>query len=52
MGIFSRFENKMEDAIDGLGDKFFDSPISPVQIAKRAEKQMKRNKMLGAGFGI
>lgn len=49
MGIFSKFENKMEDAIDDLGDKFFDSPISPVQIAKKAEKQMRRNKMLGAG---
>lgn len=49
MGFFSKFENKMEDAIDDLGDKFFDSPISPVQIAKKAEKQMRRNKMLGAG---
>ena len=49
MGFFSKFENKMEDAIDDLGDKFFDSPISPVQIAKRAEKEMRRNKMLGAG---
>ncbi len=25
------------------------SPISPVQIAKKAEKQMRRNKMVGAG---
>lgn len=49
MGFFSKFENTMEDAIDDLGDKFFDSPISPVQIAKKAEKQMRRNKMLGAG---
>ncbi len=49
MGFFSKFENKMEDAIDDLGDKFFDSPISPVQIAKKAEKEMRRNKMLGAG---
>lgn len=49
MGFFSKFENKMEDAIDDFGDKFFDSPISPVQIAKKAEKEMRRNKMLGAG---
>lgn len=49
MGFFSRFENKMEDAVDDLGDKLFDSPISPVQIAKKAEKQMRRNKMVGAG---
>lgn len=32
-----------------MGDKFFDSPISPVQIAKKAEKQMRREKMVGAG---
>ena len=49
MSIFSKFENKMEDAIDDIGDKFFDSPISPVQISKKCEKQMRRNKMLGAG---
>ena len=27
----------------------FDAPISPVQIAKKAEKQMRREKMVGAG---
>ncbi|MDO5329332.1 MAG: DUF3662 and FHA domain-containing protein [Coriobacteriia bacterium] len=49
MGFFSRFENKVEDTFDSIGDKMFDSPISPVQIAKKAEKQMRRNKMVGAG---
>ena len=49
MGLFSRFENKMEDAFDSLGDKMHDAPISPVQIAKKCEKQMRRNKMVGAG---
>lgn len=49
MGFFSKFENKMEDTFDNLGDKFFDAPISPVQIAKKAEKQMRRGKMVGAG---
>ena len=49
MSIFSRFENKMEDTFDTLGDKLFDSPISPVQIAKKAEKIMRREKMVGAG---
>lgn len=49
MGFFAKFENKMEDAVDDFGDRFFDAPISPVQIAKKAEKQMRRNKMLGAG---
>jgi len=34
---------------DEMGDKFFDAPISPVQIAKKAEKQMRREKMVGAG---
>ncbi len=49
MGLFSRFESHMEDGFDKMGDKFFDAPISPVQIAKKAEKQMRREKMVGAG---
>ena len=49
MGFFSRFERKMEDGVEGAADKMFDAPISPVQISKRAEKAMKREKMVGAG---
>ena len=49
MGFFSRVENKMEDAIEGAAGKMASAPISPVQIAKQCEKQMKRNKMVGAG---
>ena len=49
MGIFSKFEGKMEDTFEGAADKMFDAPISPVQIAKKAEKQMRREKMVGAG---
>ncbi|MDO4853958.1 MAG: DUF3662 and FHA domain-containing protein [Coriobacteriia bacterium] len=49
MGLFSRFENKVEDGFDGMNEKLFDAPISPVQIAKKAEKQMRREKMVGAG---
>lgn len=49
MGFFSKFERHMEDGFEGMGDKFFDAPISPVQIAKKAEKQMRREKMVGAG---
>lgn len=49
MGIFSRFENKMEDAVEGTADKMVGAPLSPVQIAKKAEKQMRREKMVGAG---
>ena len=49
MGIFSRFEGRMEDTFEGAADKLFDSPISPVQIAKKAEREMRREKMVGAG---
>lgn len=49
MGIFSKFEGKMEDTFEGTADKMFDAPISPVQIAKKAEKQMRHEKMVGAG---
>lgn len=49
MGFFSRFESRIEDTFDNAADKLFDSPISPVQIAKRAEKEMRREKMVGAG---
>lgn len=49
MGFFSRFERRVEDGFDGMNDKLFDAPISPVQIAKKAEKQMRREKMVGAG---
>ncbi len=49
MGFFSKFERRVEDGFEGMGDKLFDAPISPVQIAKKAEKQMRREKMVGAG---
>lgn len=49
MGFFSKFERRVEDGFEGMGDKFFDAPISPVQIAKKAEKQMRREKTVGAG---
>lgn len=49
MGIFSRFEGHVEDGLEGAANKMFDAPISPVQIAKKAEKAMRREKMVGAG---
>ena len=49
MGFLSKFEGKMEDTFEGAADKMANSPLSPVQIAKKAEKQMRRNKMVGAG---
>lgn len=49
MGFFSRFEKRVEDGFEGAADKMFDAPISPVQISKKAEKAMRREKMVGAG---
>ena len=49
MGFLSRFEGKMEDTVEGAAEKMGASPLSPVQIAKKAEKQMRREKMVGAG---
>ena len=49
MGFFSKFEGKMEDTFEGAADRIANAPISPVQIAKKAEKKMRREKMVGAG---
>lgn len=49
MGIFSKFEGKMEDTFEGAAGKMSNAPISPVQIAKKAEKRMRRETMVGAG---
>lgn len=49
MGIFSKFERSVENGLEGAADKMFDAPISPVQISKKAEKAMRREKMVGAG---
>lgn len=49
MGLFSRFEDKMEDTVDAAASRMSKAPISPVQIAKKAERQMRRETMVGAG---
>lgn len=49
MGLFSKFEGKMEDTFEGAAGKMNNAPISPVQIMKKAEKQMRREKMVSAG---
>ena len=49
MGIFSRFERHMEDGVEGAANKVFNAPLSPVQISKKAERAMHREKMVGAG---
>lgn len=46
MGLFSRFENKAEDVIEGSGGR---GGIEPVKLAKRAYKEMQREKMVGVG---
>ncbi len=49
MGLISKFEGKMEDTVEGAAERMGGSSLSPVQIAKKAEKQMRREKMVGAG---
>lgn len=45
MGLFSRFEDKAEDVIEG-GRR---GGLEPVKLAKRAAKEMQREKMIGVG---
>lgn len=49
MGIFSRFEGKVDDVFDGIAGSMFKSPIEPSQIAKKCEKRMHRSKLVGKG---
>ena len=49
MGFLSKFEGKMEDTVEGMASGFGGSSLSPVQITKKAEKQMRREKIVGAG---
>lgn len=49
MNVFSKFESKVEGAVDGAASAVFSSPIEPAQIAKKAEKQMKRERLVGSG---
>ena len=52
MGFFHSFERKVEDGVEGAASMFEGSAITPVQITKKAEKQMKREKMAGSGRQI
>jgi hypothetical protein len=49
VGVFSRLEGGLDDAFDRAAGAVFRGPIEPAQIAKRAEKQMNREKLVGAG---
>ena len=52
MGIFSRFERKVEDGVEGVAGALEKSALTPVQVTKKCEKQMKREKVVGAGKQI
>jgi len=47
MGILQGFESRMEKAFEGGG--LSRSQVTPVQISKRAEREMNRNKLVSAG---
>ena len=49
MGLFSRFESKAEDVIEGGAGASARGGIEPVKLAKRAYKEMEREKMVGVG---
>ena len=49
MNILEKFEDKLEGAVEGAAGTVFSGPIEPAQIAKRAEKQMRREKLVGSG---
>lgn len=52
MSIFSKIESRVEDGVEGAASAFEKSALTPVQITKKAEKQMKREKVVGAGRQI
>jgi hypothetical protein len=49
LSVFSRFEGGLDNAFDRAAGTVFRGPLEPAQIAKRAEKQMNREKLVGAG---
>jgi len=49
MSVISNFERRVEGAVDGAAAAVFSGPLQPAQIAKKAEKQMKREKLVGSG---
>ena len=49
MGVISKLEGGLDNAFDRAAQAVFRGSIEPAQIAKRAEKQMNREKLVGAG---
>lgn len=49
MGRLDNFENRIEHVVDDAAGAMFKSPLNPVQIMRRAEKEMSREKLVSAG---
>ena len=49
MGVISKLEGGLDNAFDRAAGAVFRGPLEPAQIAKRAEKQMYHEKLVGAG---
>lgn len=52
MGVFSKFERKFEDGVEGAASAFEKSSLTPLAITKKAEKEMRREKVVGRGRQI
>ena len=49
MGLFSRFERTVENTVEGVADRFSSAPVSPAAIAKKVEKKLHSERMVGSG---
>lgn len=49
MSILSNFEDHVANLFEGVAGKLFRSPVEPVQIARAAEREMAKNKLVGPG---
>ena len=49
MSVLDKFEDGVANTLENAGARVFKGTIEPAQIAKKAEKQMKREKLVGAG---
>lgn len=49
MGRLDNFEDRLEQAMDGAAGTVFKSTLNPVQVMRRAEKEMGREKLVSAG---
>jgi hypothetical protein len=47
MSALSRFEQFMEEMVEGSVARFFRSPVQPAEIAKRLERAMESNQSIG-----